>query len=116
MKLSDQMTAFIEGAFPDGAEFPLGQMNATRKWLPLVRELEVGAPSRSDVQAFARFLVWLLGIEVAAETIAVHVERGEGTATITLEVDEQHLSCTVQRTQRLESKQDLNVNDWGYWA
>lgn len=91
-------------------------MNATRRWLPLVRELEQGTPSRSEVQAFARFLAWLLGIELAADTIAVHVDRGEGTATITLEVDEQHLSCTVQRTKRRESTQPLQVNDWGYWV
>lgn len=116
MKLSDQMTAFIKEAIPEGGEFPLGQVNATLKWLPLVRELERGAPSRSQVQAFARYLTWLLGMEVPAKTIAIHVHRGEGHTTITLEVDEQLLSCTVQRTPLPEPKQTLVVNDWGYWA
>lgn len=108
MKLSEEMLAYLASSE--------GDVSATRRWLPLVRELEQGTPSRSEVQAFARFLAWLLGIEVAAETIAVHVERREGASTITLEVDDHHLSCVVQRTKRTESKQEPNVNDWGYWA
>ncbi len=108
MKLSEEMLAYLASSE--------GDVSATRRWLPLVRELEAGTPSRSEVQAFARCLTWLLGIEVGADTIAVHVERGEEAATITIDVDEQHLSCVVQRTKRPESSQPLQVNDWGYWA
>lgn len=116
MKLSEEMLAFLETASSTGEPFEHGQANATSKWLPFVRDLEAGAPSRSEVQAFARLLAWLLGLDVRAETIAVHVDRGEGTATITLDVDDQLLSCVVQRTQRPEATQPLNVKDWGYWA
>ncbi len=122
MKLSAQMLAFLDEVTPSyqgwNERLQIQAANATRRWIPLVKELEAGAPSRSEVQTFARFLLWLVNISDTAETISVHVEREpDGTSSIEVEVGDHHIRCFVERSKK-PSKEATPPNPnrgWSFW-